>query len=310
MARNVPLRGLRAFCVVARHSSIKNAADEMCVTASAVSHQIKDLERRLGIKLFERSTRLLTITANGRGLFEEIDPLIRNIDRATGRWARQTDASSLRVRLPAFFASELFLPKFRMFADSQPEMDFSIETTESDRGSHRPGADISVVMADSPPSDPNVEPLFDVRLAPATSPEVSRQLQHDKPTFPDGVNLIVHSDYPRAWHEWAEEAAVELLTPKRFIRFDTTAGVTSAAEKGLGVALVPMPVAEARFDAGKLVRVADQDLNTGDRYYMVYELDDGNRQSIQSLRSWILGEFGSVSRRPPVTQSGYHLHQR
>ena len=91
MTRNAPLRGLRAFCVVARHSSIKNAAAELYLTPSAVSHRIKDLEARLGIQLFERGIRSLSITPAGRGLFQDIDPLIRGIDRATIQWTRSAE---------------------------------------------------------------------------------------------------------------------------------------------------------------------------------------------------------------------------
>ena len=79
----LPLRGLRTFCVAAERLSFKKASDDLYLTASAVSHQINDLETQLGIKLFERKIRSVVLTNEGEQLFEEILPALDTIDRAT-----------------------------------------------------------------------------------------------------------------------------------------------------------------------------------------------------------------------------------
>ena len=79
LVRRYSLRSLRTFCVAARHLSFKEAADELAISASAVSHQMRDLEAQLQCPLFERQTRSLGLTSHGRALFEELDPLLRRI---------------------------------------------------------------------------------------------------------------------------------------------------------------------------------------------------------------------------------------
>ncbi len=292
MARNLPLRRLDTFCVVARHLSIKNAANDLCVTASAVSHQIKALEKRLGVMLFVRDPRLLSLTAAGRGLFQEIDPLMRSIETSVKRYSRTGEAVPLVIRLPALFATELFMPRFKAFADGWPQLEFRVETADSDRGLKQSGVDVSVVMARRRPAGRNVGPLFSMRLVPAASPETAKRLPEGLARVPPGVKLIVHKDHPRAWQHWFKGAGLEYVQPGGVIHLDSSASVVSAAEKGLGVALVPIPLLAARFEAGSLVRLSDETLDTPDRYYLVHEPDDNNEEVLQALVTWVLTEFG------------------
>src|SRR3989441_7003977 len=82
LSRPPPLRNLRAFCVAARHRSFKFAADELFLTPSAVSHQMKELEDSLGVRLFERKTRALALTTAGHTLLDEVEPLLEALDRS------------------------------------------------------------------------------------------------------------------------------------------------------------------------------------------------------------------------------------
>ena len=85
LSRPPPLRNLRAFCAAARQGSFKFAADELCLTPSAVSHQMKELEAALGLRLFERKTRSLELTTAGLRLLEEVEPLLEALDSALAR---------------------------------------------------------------------------------------------------------------------------------------------------------------------------------------------------------------------------------
>jgi len=107
LSRFPPLKNLRAFCVAARHLSFKIAADELCLTPSAVSHQMRELETMLCTRLFERRTRSLALTPAGHRLLETVEPLLDGLDRALTQLARQDGRETLRVRAPALFANEL-----------------------------------------------------------------------------------------------------------------------------------------------------------------------------------------------------------
>ncbi|EQD60764.1 Bacterial regulatory protein, LysR domain protein, partial [mine drainage metagenome] len=105
LSRPPPTRSLRIFCVAARHRSFKFAADELFLTPSAVSHQIKELEAALGVRLFERKPRSLELTHAGSTLLEQTEPLLEALDLSVARIARGGGRRTLRIQLPAFFAS-------------------------------------------------------------------------------------------------------------------------------------------------------------------------------------------------------------
>ena len=89
LSRAPPLRNLRAFCIAARHRSFKAAADELALTPSAVSHQMKELEEVMGVRLFERKTRSLAMTTAGHTLLDEMAPLLDMIDRSLAQFSRR-----------------------------------------------------------------------------------------------------------------------------------------------------------------------------------------------------------------------------
>src|SRR5438132_7453969 len=136
LSRPPPLRNLRAFCVAARHRSFKAAADELFLTPSAVSHQMKELEEALGVRLFERKTRALELTTVGHTLLEEVEPLLEALERSLAQIARRSGRQTLRVLLPPFFASELFIPRLASFCAAHPQIDIQIDTRDPRPSSH------------------------------------------------------------------------------------------------------------------------------------------------------------------------------
>lgn len=121
------MRGLRTFCVAARRCSFSLAAEELYVSASAVSHQVRALERELQTELFVRKAQALELTEGGRALFHEIDPLIRQIDAATGRLASRLSREILRISVQPFFASEMFVPRLPEFTEQHPEIGIHVD---------------------------------------------------------------------------------------------------------------------------------------------------------------------------------------
>ena len=130
LSRPPPLKNLRAFCAAARHRSFKFAADELCVTPSAVSHQMKELEASLAMRLFERKTRSLELTTAAHHLLDEVEPLLEALDRTLAQFARRNGRQSLRVRMPAMFANELFIPRLADFCAAHPLIDVQLDTRD------------------------------------------------------------------------------------------------------------------------------------------------------------------------------------
>ncbi|MDZ7668040.1 MAG: LysR substrate-binding domain-containing protein [Gammaproteobacteria bacterium] len=286
----VQFRGLRAFCLAAQHLSFKQAADELCLTASAVSHQIRDLESHLGVRLFERRTRAIVLTDDGSALYREVHPHLRAIEQAAGRLRDRPNRAPLLVRMPEFFASELFMPRVGAFSEANRHIDLRIETTgPGESMSER--ADVSIVLTDNPPPHPRTEQLFPIRYVPACSPELHARYSRQGHDALEQATLLLHQGRPEAWHQWADLAGVRSPPPRQIIRLDSMFALARAAERGVGIALIPMPLSQSWFQSGTLLRLFRQDLQSTDSYYVISRSDSDHPDAANVLWHWIVEEF-------------------
>jgi len=298
--RESSLKGLKTFCVAARLLSFKAAADELCVTPSAVSHQIKSLERQLGAALFERRTREIALTDLGATLFAQVDPLLGELENVAARLLRRgVQRRVLRIALLPFFASELFIPRLGAFARRERKIEIRVDTTEPG-AQHSPASDASILLLAAPPTGVAAYPLFALRLVPACSPELARELRAAEPRALLEQTLIVHKSRPQAWSDWFAARGVVLEAEPKVIRLDTMFAVARAAEIGLGIALVPARLAASWFASGALTRLSDVELETPDRYYFVHRLEDAHDRDVCALRDWVLQEFADDERMSAV----------
>lgn len=121
MKRRMPsLRSLRAFQTAGRHLSFKLAAEELCLTASAISHQVKSLEAFLDLDLFVRKTRALEFTEAGKKYFDFLDSMFARLEMETHQLWAQYGRGMIRLCVPPFFASEILLPKLHDFQAIMP----------------------------------------------------------------------------------------------------------------------------------------------------------------------------------------------
>ena len=132
----ISLRGLRTFCVAARYESFRTAADELFITSSAVSHQIKSLEEELGEPLFDRTGRELSLTETGKSLYEDVSPLIEQLNSVVAKYKHGATSSSVRISVQPFFASEYFVPRLSEFTAEHPEIDIQVGTSDESAEKH------------------------------------------------------------------------------------------------------------------------------------------------------------------------------
>ena len=290
----ISLRGLRTFCIAAERGSFRLAAEDLFLTPSAISHQIKSLENELDVKLFDRSTRDLRLTEAGASLRTESSSLIDQLDQVASRFHARYGQQPLRVTVQPFFATELLLPKLSVFISQNPDIAINIETEDQSAERHPAQADVSIRLFRTAPKNLEVEELCRLRLCPACSPELLKKHPEIKNGSMKGVPLIVHSKRPNAWLDWSQSAGVELGDQSSMIRLETMISVARAAEQGLGIALVPLPLSESWFQSGKLIRLSDHKMDTPDRYFVVSREQDGQRAEVQAFRQWALKEFGNV----------------
>lgn len=262
------LRGLRVFCMAARFESFKAAAEQLFITASAVSHQIKALERELGVSLFDRDGRQLTLTDEGARLHGRLDPLLLEIENVIASTTYRPQPHAIRVTAPPFFASELLIPGFPEIFSDDVSAELSVETAASPNGKHPDQADVAVILSDTAPADTASRTLFSLELIPAAAPALAARLKDAPIAAWTDETLIVHRGRPNAWRRWYQQSGITLRQPDKLMLLDTMFSVARAAERGLGIALVPAVLTRQWLRSNALVRLSADGLFTKDHYFL------------------------------------------
>ncbi len=283
------LRGLRTFCLAARHESFRAAADELFITASAVSHQIKSLEQELGQQLFDRKSRSLTLTEVGKSMFEEACPLMTELDEVAMRYRRRQRRRSIKVSVQPFFANELFVPRLNEFLKQHPDLDLSVDTSDESSEKLPETADVGIRLFRSPPA--GAELLLPLRLVPVGSKEFKEDMKLSQKSIVSRFPIVVHETRPTAWQQWSRLTGIKLPKDSNAIRLNSMIAVATAAQKGMGAALVPAALSKRWFENGSLVQLFDQELESDDGYYLISKKEKADSQDVRFIRDWVLQSF-------------------
>src|ERR1700704_454085 len=284
-----PLPSLRLFEAAARHESFRKAAEELGLTASAVSHGIDSLEKWLGVELFRRRPRGVTLTPAGRHLLpyvsEGLSMIVLGAQRLPGRRAERRVVLSVA---PTF--AQLFLvPRLPRFRALHPGIRISIDTSHRQALFPMEGVDLSIRMGKGAWPGVKSDLLFRERLVPVASPvylaSVSRDGMIDRPK----ATYLRISSIEYDWAAWIEGAAAKVEVVDD-LHFDTMMLASEAAAAGLGIAIGRMPLVVPDLDMRRLVKADDRivDIDTG--YWLVGPSGQETRSAIQSFRKWLLDE--------------------
>ncbi len=285
------MRSLRAFQLAARHLSFKLAAEELFITPSAVSHQVKNLEDFLDIDLFIRKTRALELTAPGKNYFDFLDSMFTRLQTETHQLRAEYGRTMIRVCLPPLFASEIFMPQMEALQSIMPDTDIRISTQPSLMKVHPAEADLSILLGNDEWEDLTTYALFRRRLVIAAAPSLSKKV--DKSSFAslNGQTLIVHESRPNAWSNWAKHIGRPAPQAGNILRFDSKTAVIQAATQGLGFAIVSLPMSERWFQNGDLEKVFETEWITDENFYLAHRPDELNRPEVVDLIDWVIREF-------------------
>ena len=267
----------------------------MFITSSAVSHQVKSLEQELGQQLFERSSRELKLTETGQALYDEAGPLIEQLNAVAASYKTGRHRSSLRISVQPFFASEFFVPRLSEFTAEHPDIDIQVGTSDESSEKHPADADLSIRLFKSPPADMPSNLLFPLRMVPAGSPDFKKGMTVSKKTIVSDFPLIIHETRPKAWKHWSKATGIQIPKDSKVTRLDSMIAVVRAAERGIGAAMVPVPIADQWFKHGSIVRLFKQELVADVSYYLVCKEDREDDPSVSLLRDWILENFAEAS---------------
>jgi LysR family glycine cleavage system transcriptional activator len=246
-----PLRALAAFEASARRANFSDAAKELDITTSAVSHQIKSLESFLGAKLFERGSRGVKLTRKGSVYFDAIHQAYLRIDDGTRRLVRRQATETLTVRCGVSFGLRWLVPRLPMFLAENPGLELHIVTPIAD--SARVEFDCAIRYGCRPLAGHGVEPLPEESISPMCSPSL---LKSDDPlNAPSDVlkhRLIESAVTEFGWDEWFAGRGVVPVDVAR-LSFDNILMTLQAAVAGLGIALEGEFLAGEDLASGRLV---------------------------------------------------------
>lgn len=285
------LRALRVFQVAGRHLSFKRAAEELFLSASAVSHQVRNLEEFLGIDLFVRKTRALELTDAGGRYFAFLDGMFSRLETETHQLFAEYGRSMIRLCAPPFFASEMLLPRLRSFQAAMPDTDIRLTTQPSLMKVHPAEADLSILLGGDEWPGLVTYRLFARRLIVGCAPSLAANLDSSSLASLDGQTLIVHENRPDAWDNWASALGARPPRAGKIVRFDSMSAVVQAAVQGLGVAIVSWPLSRNHFESGLLVHAFPQEVTTSEHFHLAHRPDEHERLDIMRFIDWVIEEF-------------------
>lgn len=287
-----PLTAIRAFEAAARHLSFHKAADELAVTPSAVSHQVKTLEQHFGIKLFNRLPRHVSLTPEGKDFLPGVTAALDQLDAASRRLARHSADAPLNLGTAPTFATGWLIPHLTDFHDEHPEIDLRLSLTPITREINFAQSDTDVViMYGSGDAWPglSVRQLMSEQLAPVCSPAFLQGPHALKsPEDLRHVTLLHSSPRMGQWRNWLTIAGVKDVDWKRGLRFQSTPLALQAAIAGAGVAIANRRFLDKDLEQGRLVVPFDIELPSDSGYFLIYPEESGDDPRIRAFREWLL----------------------
>lgn len=287
MKRRLPkLTQLDTFRIAAAEGSFKAAAEQLHLTPSAVSHQIRALEAELGIPLFERQVRKLTLTAAGRDYAAVVDQAFAQLARGTQTLLAHHARPSLSVTMGSFVADEWVLPNLAGFARAHPEIDLQLDTSQRSRDLMREDIDVALRFGRGHWPGLTAVHLLDVYATPVVSPT----LLGDQP-----ATLAVLGRLPRlqsmavpdAWAQWEKVMGCTLGAPTAEMRVDSYLALLQSASQGLGVALGLTPLVNRWLDQRRLVAPWPGTARPAAGYWFVHRPGEQDEPAIAALLAWL-----------------------
>lgn len=290
-----PLAGLRAFAAAGRLQSLRDAAAELGVTPSAISHQVKALEVWVGGPLFERGVRHVRLTARGAALSNALNSAFTAIDAALDLAQRSSVAHSLKVATLPLFATAWLAPRLSRFEGAHPELSLSIHTDARVYDLLAGEADVAIRNVGAPSAGLFTRKLLDLRATPLCSPDLAKQIAH--PADLKRQTLINLSVGRAGWPDWLARAGVAALKPKRTITVDTIPEAIDVAVQGRGVMLALSPLIWDVQSATHLVPPFTMAPQEAGAYFIVCRKEDRANTVVRSFMEWIISEMRSDMRR-------------
>lgn len=291
MRRLPPLSALRAFEAAARHRSFKRAAEELAVTPTAISHQISTLEDHLRVRLFERRTRQIVLTAAAESLY----PVLREgFDAFAQVIGRLTDAQSrpkVTISATTAFTAKWLVPRVACFQQAHPDIDLQLHASDAVVDLNAKAADMAIRYGCGPYPGLIAEPLLADSFAPVVNPSLGVLTLEDLRQA-----TLIHFAWKRidpvnpTWSGWFRAAHSEMPQSGSQLTFSDESHAIQAAVAGQGAALLSLALVADELAAGRLVQPFGPTIQ-GMTYHLVEPGGCSRTPQAAAARDWLLSEI-------------------
>lgn len=279
---------LRSFESAARHESFTQAAEELHLTQSAISRQVKELEQTVGVALFRRVGRRVILTNAGKNLAHDLKVDLENIRRTMLRAISAGDTgAALRVATLPAFASRWLIPRMPEFSALHPDIEISMSTRMAPFNMEQEHFDLAIHFGANDWPNTDMKILCNETLIAVASPTFKERHQISSLEALSAVPLLHMTTRPLAWQDYFEQAGLTggpMLAGKYFDQFSM---IIAGAQASLGAGLLPTYLIEKELASGALVALDASSLVTENCYYMVTPLNKKNKH-VEGFCDWML----------------------
>lgn len=287
--RGLPnLVALRAFEAAARHQNFSRAAEETHVTHGAVSHQVRALEQDLGVALFTRHGKRLTITPKGSQFAQAVRNALNDIAAATDVLRQENRQKRLTVSSMPSFAARWLAPRLGKFIEQNPDTELILQTSGQLHDLVREGIDVGIRFGQGQYPGLMAERLMGDSYYPVASPSFNRGRLPSTPQQLKPTQLLLSVE---PWLPWFQAAGLALAEPSGGVRFQDLSLLIRSAMDGDGIALVRHVVVTQDLTSGKLKRLFDVSVKSPSSYYLACPPDALEKPQVQAFRHWLLEEI-------------------
>ncbi|MER9837977.1 transcriptional regulator GcvA [Mesorhizobium sp. M0145] len=285
-----PLTTLPSFEAAARLLSFSKAAEELHVTHGAISRAIKNLEDQLGVQLFERGTRSVSLTAVGEPYARAVREALAQLATATAAATARYSSSTLNVSTSDGFAGRWLVPRLYRFHRAHGDVDVRVSTSGKLTNFLGDGIDVAVRYGNGNYPGLTSEFLTGEEVFPVCSPKLLEGAHPLRTPQDLKHHTLIRDSFPIDWATWLASAGVEGVDPQSGITFDSATFAMESAAQGEGVVLGRTMLVAADLAAGRLVRPFGHALNSPSSFYFVYPPEAIRQRKVKAFRDWLLSE--------------------
>jgi DNA-binding transcriptional LysR family regulator len=303
-----PLSSLRVFEAAARHNSFRKAADELNLTASAVSHGVQTLENWLGVELFHREARGLRLTSAGEAYAPFVNQALDILAKATEQVPGRKATGTLCVSSAPTFANKVLLPRLEKFALQFPDLRVTIDTSQRLVDLTLDGFDVAI-RSSAKKRASHWTLLGMETLMPVCSPALKQHFTGSSTaTLLSQAPLIHVTCVAEDWIHWFRANGMEVPSSiEDGLRVDTIQMAFDAAIHGLGVVLGRRPLVDGDIDSGRLVPLVGQAIPSGSGYWLIAAQTDFQKPEVKLFQRWLLSELGGGNEHHEPSHSGARI---